>query len=70
MRSMQRLGWLRRKVLPHGDDGTAVTIPQDARREAGVEPGDSLPVEYDRESEELIIHLGDASPPESDEAAD
>lgn len=67
---MRHIGWLRRKVLPHGDGGTAVTIPQDARREAGVDPGHSVPVEYDREDEELIVHLGDARPPDSDEAAD
>lgn len=66
---MRRIGWLARKVLPHGDGGTAVTIPQDARREAGVEPGHALPVEYDRQSEELIVHLGDAEPPDR-EAAD
>lgn len=56
---MDRIGWLRRKVLPHGEDGTAVTIPQDARREAGIEPGDAVGAEYDLEDGKLIFHLED-----------
>jgi bifunctional DNA-binding transcriptional regulator/antitoxin component of YhaV-PrlF toxin-antitoxin module len=65
---MDRIGWLRRKVIQHGEDGTAVTIPQDARREAGIEPGDAVPAEYELENGKLIFHLEDDSA--SGEAAD
>jgi hypothetical protein len=54
--------WLNRAVLPHGETGAAVGIPADVRRELEVEPGedgDSVDLEYDRETRTLTVHFPD-----------
>jgi len=56
---LQQTSFLCRKVMPHGNTGAVVGIPADVRRDVDVEPGDSVDLDYDRESETLTIHFKD-----------
>lgn len=55
--SLSQSSYLCRSVLAHGDDGAVVGIPAEVRRDLGVDVGDNVDLDYDRDAETLTIHF-------------
>jgi len=56
---LSQASFLARKVLPHGESGAVVGIPADVRRDADIEPGDPVDIEYNKENGTMTVHLRD-----------
>jgi len=56
---LSQTAFLSRSVMPHGESGACVGIPADVRRDTGLEAGDNVDLEYNREESTLTIHLPD-----------
>jgi bifunctional DNA-binding transcriptional regulator/antitoxin component of YhaV-PrlF toxin-antitoxin module len=46
-------------VLPHGQTGAVVGIPSDVRDDVGIEPGDTVDMDYRRDENALVVYLDD-----------
>ena len=55
--SLRQASFLCRSVLPHGQDGATVGIPAEVRRDLGIDVGDNVDLDYDRDAETLTIHF-------------
>lgn len=55
--SISKFPFLCRSVMPHGDDGAVIGLPARVRRDLGIEVGDNVDLEYDRNAETLTIHF-------------
>jgi bifunctional DNA-binding transcriptional regulator/antitoxin component of YhaV-PrlF toxin-antitoxin module len=62
---LKKSNFLHRKVLPAGQQGKSITIPAEVWRDIGLEVGDAVDLQYDREESVLTVHL-----PESEEAGE
>lgn len=57
---LRRLQKLNNPLYPHGEDGAAVRIPADIRRDLELETGedgDQIDLEYDRNAATLTVHF-------------
>lgn len=59
---LQKFSFIGRSVVQHGEDGVAVRVPNRVRDELGIEPGDEVDLEYDREQGTLTTHARDGQP--------